>query len=226
MAKEQLQQYLQNYVSQFGEPTLLSFDFLYARCRLTDLAPPTCYDYAHQRTWSDWGGPIMIPIAAGGGIIVGSGPELIAALTAAAAAARDRLGPAVQSPWLLSWVERGRQIEDLLERNLPQNYPHFDRYVNGVATSIKSLDLASKAYQGRWFLTDKLASYVDDIAGLRTMINWGTGTAQYGGQPITARILQVALPPAQLSAAQVQALRDAVSYGQSVGVMVQYVIVP
>jgi hypothetical protein len=43
--------------------------------------------------------------------------------------------------WKLGWAARGRLIEKELGANLHPNFPVIDKFRNGVATSIKSIDL-------------------------------------------------------------------------------------
>lgn len=62
---------------------------------------------------------------------------------------------AVQSVWQMRPFERGVAIENMLGRSpqLAQNFPVIDRWNNGVATSIKSIDLMAKSYQNTGTLT-------------------------------------------------------------------------
>lgn len=46
----------------------------------------------------------------------------------------------------LAPVARGNYIETALGGGLPRTFPVIDRFLNGVATSVKSLDLLSKTY--------------------------------------------------------------------------------
>jgi hypothetical protein len=222
MDSSELRQYLESYSSKYHTPSILDFDFMYAKCRYAQLDAALCYDYAHQRDWQDLDGPVMIVIAAGAGVFVASAPELALLLTQAAARLKDQVGQSA-SPWLLNWIDRGRSIESLLGHNLPQNYPTFDRYVNGVATSIKSIDLSANAYQSMQRLSTTLTSHVDAAAN-GVLRNWGS--AQLAGQPITGRILQVAIPNVSVAQGQVQVMAATVAYGASKGVTVQFVVIP
>ncbi|WP_407118944.1 hypothetical protein [Bradyrhizobium sp. LMG 9283] len=91
--------------------------------------------------------------------------------------------------WSLGSAARGRAIEQALGQNLPGNYPVIDSYVNGVATSIKSIDLNAATYQNAMALTNTLNGYANSIANF-IPVNWGA--AQLAGSPITARILTLA----------------------------------
>ena len=116
-------------------------------------------------------------------------------------------------------------IERLLGQNLVQNYPTRDRYVRGVATSIKSIDTRLSSYQSRTGLGGEVMGYADDAAN-GIMRNWSTNRLQ--NFPITQRVLQVAIPAAQMSSGQIQGLKDAIAYGAGLAnpVTVQIVVIP
>jgi hypothetical protein len=69
--------------------------------------------------------------------------------SAAKAGAGGRLSAiaARNSVWGLGPTARGNAIEVLLGGNLPRTFPVIDRFLNGVATSIKSIDLRAITYQ-------------------------------------------------------------------------------
>jgi RHS repeat-associated protein len=122
---------------------------------------------------------------------------------------------AVQSVWGLGWAARGQQIEAALGANLPSSFPVIDRFTNGIATSIKSMDLGATTYQSIGSLASKLNSYIDAVAGF--------AGARFGGaavdaSQITARELQLAIPTGGASAAQQAALNAAASRAAGVGV--------
>ena len=70
--------------------------------------------------------------------------------------------------------------------NLPRNYPVIDRFVRGVGTSIKSLDLRAATYKNPAALARTLERYVDKVAGF-TGRNWAN--VNLAGQ-VTARALE------------------------------------
>ena len=102
----------------------------------------------------------------------------------------------VRSVWqLLPW-ERGRVIEGTLGKSpeLVENFPVIDRFENGVATSIKSLDLNAATYQD----TTRLASTVTRY--LNTLAQWNGQTRPWGGfqilpSEIQTKVLELAVPP-------------------------------
>ncbi|MRR31689.1 hypothetical protein EG834_15470, partial [bacterium] len=123
----------------------------------------------------DWGAALTTNISGekilagaliGGGVVLGAalasvGITAIGAAVGGACADGDcgneiqlsaKLG---QDVWKMNPFTRGGEIESTLGRspNLAQNFPVIDRYNNGLATSIKSLDLGAKSYQNLTTLT-------------------------------------------------------------------------
>ncbi|MGR3313278.1 hypothetical protein [Roseovarius indicus] len=50
---------------------------------------------------------------------------------------------------------------------MPGNFPVIDKFENGLATSIKSIDLDAATYQSGATLTGTLNGYVDKVAGFQ-----------------------------------------------------------
>ena len=111
---------------------------------------------------------------------------------------------AAQSIWQMDPFARGAAIENLLGRSpqLAHNFPVIDRFQNGIATSIKSIDLMAQSYQSIATLTRTVQGYINILA------NWQG--ARWGGviievSQIAGRELILAIPP-DASQAQLQAL--------------------
>ncbi len=101
-----------------------------------------------------------------------------------------------QNVWELSPLQRGIEVEKILGRSkfLSQNFPVIDRFEDGVATSIKSLDLNAPTYQN----TTRLASTV--MRYTRTLAQWEGqaepwGRVQIHPAEIQAKVLELAVPP-------------------------------
>ena len=125
------------------------------------------------------------------------------------------LTPAAENGvWQMNRFVRGGVIEEALGANLPQNFPTIDRFANGVATSIKSVDLGASSYQNASTLTRLINSYVDKLAAFRGR-TWAGVTVD--GAQITSRQLQVVVPNAG-TAAQQAALAAAAQRAQGMGV--------
>lgn len=125
--------------------------------------------------------------------------------------------------WALGPGPRGLAIESQLGGNLPAGFRVIDRFENGVATSIKSIDLNAATYQNAQALGSRLNGYVDSLAG------WTGQTTPYGGvviQPgqVTARTLQVAVPQGSMSAAQQAVFNAAAQRAQGAGL--NFIVTP
>jgi RHS repeat-associated protein len=68
-------------------------------------------------------------------------------------------GTAASSVWDLGWSARGGAIEQTLGANLPRTFPVIDAFENGVANSIKSVDLTAVTYQAPDALASKLERF-------------------------------------------------------------------
>ncbi len=124
-----------------------------------------------------------------------------------------------KSVWSLSPFERGVAIEKTLGQNLPQNFPVIDKFENGLATSIKSMDLSAKSYQSIATLDRTLKGYIDSVSTFN-----GRRWAGQEVSGVTSRALELAIPNA-MSVAQHEALVRALQYGRSVGVDVKIIVI-
>ncbi|MFD5599347.1 hypothetical protein ACFWHR_04750 [Leucobacter sp. NPDC058333] len=71
------------------------------------------------------------------------------------------------SKWPLGPATRGFELEARYGGNLPPSFPTIDKFdqLTGVATSIKSTDLAAKTYQDPNKLRRLITGYIDKMAG-------------------------------------------------------------
>jgi RHS repeat-associated protein len=124
---------------------------------------------------------------------------------------------AASSVWDLNPFARGQAIEQTLGANLPGNFPTIDTFdsASGTATSIKSIDLNAASYQNTATLTSRLNGYVNSVAGFNGA-NWAG--VSIDSSEITARQLQLAIPPGSASAAQQAAINAAAARAQTMGV--------
>jgi hypothetical protein len=152
-------------------------------------------------------------------VVVSKGAGLAkTAIGRAAVAAEATTAPplAAQSIWTLQPFARGRAAERILGANIPvPNYPIIDKFLNGVATSIKSIDLSAAAYQNPKTLERVLNGYVDKVAGFQGR-PWG-GYSTVG--QVTSRELELAIPSVGTTAQQ-QAIQKVISSAASKGVKV------
>jgi len=120
----------------------------------------------------------------------------------AAAAAID----APSQVWKLGWAARGTYISEQLGANLPSNFPGVDIWLDGVVTSIKSIDLNAATYQDAARLTYRLNQYIDQLA----LFGGGKlGFTVIDSSSISARVLSIAVPKASMTAVQRAAIANA-----------------
>lgn len=155
------------------------------------------------------------------------------ALGIGAAACRDgdcgneaeMVARSAQSVWNMNPFQRGIEIENILGRspNLSQNFPVIDRFQNGVATSIKSLDLGANSYQNINTLTNTVRGYVNMLANWQGVRSWGGVTIR--STDILGREVMLAIPPGA-SQAQINALLQLQQWAVTQGVNMTVVVVP
>ena len=101
--------------------------------------------YAQTRDW-----------ATGAALLAGGVPPVAAGEAAAAEQASEA--------WTYGWARRGQYFDQLLrDRSLPGLFRTIDNFTDGVATSIKSIDLNAATYQDAARLTYRLNEYVDKL---------------------------------------------------------------
>jgi hypothetical protein len=108
--------------------------------------------------------------------------------------------PVGPSPvWKLGWGLRGQKINEVFgDPTFPSNYPVIDKIPNGVATSVKSIDLNATTYQNEASLANRLNKLIDDVREFNG-VTWG-------GLPISdidikGRAVQVIVPRGSITEA-------------------------
>jgi hypothetical protein len=157
-------------------------------------------EYAATRDWTT-----------GAAILAGTLPPGAAGEAAAAGAVTDTASQA----WKLGWAARGNYFSEVLGANLPSNFPVIDTWLNGVATSIKSIDLNAATYQDAPRLTHRLNNYIDSMA---TYDGGELGDLIIAPTDIQNRVLSLAIPKGNVTAAQQGALDSASLRGRAFGV--------
>jgi hypothetical protein len=118
------------------------------------------------------------------------------------------VAPAISptDPWKLGWAARGRYFEDQLGRTLHPNFPTIDKIPDGIATSIKSIDLNAATYQDGARLTYRLNKYVDDVVEFN-----GASLAddEVESSDIVGRGLHLAIPKGSVTEAQQRVIEAA-----------------
>jgi len=128
-----------------------------------------------------------------------------------------------KSIWELAPILRGDIIENLLGRNLAKNFPVIDKFANGVATSIKSLDLNAATYQNTANLASKINSYVDSLASFNGQ-TWAGRAIE--GSEIVGKELQLAIPSGSISVAQKAVIEAATTRAANMGIELITTVIP
>jgi len=185
------------------------------------------------------GGYIALEVTAHTGLVVGTTGLVCAATVPGCAKAVETvlgIGTAAcadgnctneievaQNVWKMNPFDRGVAIENIIGRSpqLAQNFPVIDRFQNGIATSIKSIDLIAKSYQNITTLTQTVQGYINNLGSWQGA-TWGNYSIQ--ASQIVGRELILAIPPGA-SQAQLQALYQLQQLALNQGVTVTLTII-
>ena len=126
------------------------------------------------------------------------------------------------SVWKLGPGPRGEAIEQAFGHNLPGNFPVIDRFNNGIAISIKSIDLDGASYLTGNILKNMLTSYVDKVASFNGK-TWADQVIR--SNDIKGRALEIIVPH-RGTAAQQATLNQIIKYGSEKGVTVDVIPYP
>jgi hypothetical protein len=111
--------------------------------------------------------------------------------------------------WKLGWAARGQYFDALLrDGSLPPGFQTIDNFTNGIATSIKSIDLNAATYQDAARLTARLNNYVDQLADFEGSQLLGTRVEL---ADIAARVLNLVVPKGSMTSVQRAAIEAAQS---------------
>jgi hypothetical protein len=141
------------------------------------------------------------------------------AIAAREIAAEEAGAVATRSVWQLAPDQRGYMIERFLGQNLPQNFKTFDKFVNGVATSIKSIDLGAASYQAMSDLRSTLKGFVTEAA---TFKEYSVQGITIEASQISSRVVDVVIPGTALTDAQKAVLDEVVKFGVDNNVTVHF----
>lgn len=125
---------------------------------------------------------------------------------------------AVDTPsevWKLGWAARGAYFDEQLGSNLPSRFPVVDGWLDGIATSIKSIDLSAATYQEAVRLTYRLNQYIDQLALFEGS---ELGSTAISSSAISGRTLSLAIPKGIMTPAQRAAIESAKIRAQAFGV--------
>jgi filamentous hemagglutinin len=114
---------------------------------------------------------------------------------------------------------RWTEVERRLGKNLAGNFKTIDKFENGVATSIKSLDLNAPSYNNFSTLERTVRGYVDKVAAYEGA-TWNKRRIR--SNEVTERALDLAVPP-DGSADQFAVLRSLEQYAKQMQVILNIV---
>ncbi|WP_236025495.1 DUF6443 domain-containing protein [Flavobacterium geliluteum] len=128
-----------------------------------------------------------------------------------------------ESVWMANAFERGRRIETMLGENLGWNFPTIDKIKDGVATSIKSLDLTAGSYQKGNSVYNTLKGYINKLADFTSAEVGGVKVVQ--GETYTSKVLELAVQTGKGTESQWSQIGDAIKYAQdnNVNVTIRFI---
>lgn len=120
--------------------------------------------------------------------------------------------------WDWSIYERGEVVEELLgPRNLVSNFPVIDRFYNGIATSIKSLDLTAATYQNEKLLFNRLNKFVNALVKFKGA-SWGEDVVEESD--ILGRELSIGIPEGSMTEKQMIVFTKITRIAEKLGVKI------
>jgi hypothetical protein len=175
-------------------------------------------EWVHVRDWGTAAAVTIggVPPASAAGRAAAEAREAEPAAAEGRAAETATAPPSASfDPWKLGWGTRGDYFSEALGANLPRNFPVIDGWENGIATSIKSIDLNAATYQNGMGLTYRLNKYIDSLAGFEgdTM-----GDIVIRNSDISGRVLDIAVPKGSMTAVQKTAIDAASKRAETLGI--------
>lgn len=109
--------------------------------------------------------------------------------------------------WKLGWAARGQYFDALLrDGSLPPGFRTIDNFTNGIATSIKSIDLDAATYQDFARLSNRINQYIDELAEYEGGVLSGIPV---DSSDIVGRALNLVVPKGSMTATQARAIEAA-----------------
>ncbi len=117
--------------------------------------------------------------------------------------------------WKLGWAARGNYFNEQLGGNLPPAFRVIDRFVDGAATSIKSIDLNAATYQDPRRLMSTLSRYTNALA---EYAGSELGGFRVRAEDITSRTLSIAIPKGSMTSFQRKGIEAARVQARGLGI--------
>jgi RHS repeat-associated protein len=127
------------------------------------------------------------------------------------------------SVWTKNALERGLEIEKMLGGNLPDNFPVIDKLKDGVATSIKSIDVTLDSYTKGNGLLNTLNGYINKLDNFSTGSLSGVTVTE--GVNFTTKSLEVAIQPGKATLSQWEQIGKAmeIAKGKDIEFKLQFI---
>ena len=122
---------------------------------------------------------------------------------------------APSAAWKLGWAARGNYFNELLGGNLPHAFRVIYRFVDGAATSIKSIDLNAATYQDAGRLMSTLSRYTNALA---EYAGSELGGFRVRAEDITSRTLSIAIPKGSMTSVQRKVIEAARIQASGLGI--------
>jgi hypothetical protein len=119
--------------------------------------------------------------------------------------------PKASSVWNMAPSARGFAIEGMLGGNLPKAFPVIDKFADGVATSIKSIDLTAETYGKGNNLLNTLKGYTNKLSDFKGASRNGFRLRE---SDITSKVLEVAIQPGKASLNQWEQIGKAMQHAK------------
>jgi hypothetical protein len=112
-----------------------------------------------------------------------------------------------RAAWKLGWAARDQYFDRLLrDGSLPLAFRAIDNFTNGIATSIKSVDLNAATYQDAARLPSRLYKYISDLAEYE---GGSLAGREVETSAITGRVLNLVVPRGSTTTVQRSAIAAA-----------------
>lgn len=116
---------------------------------------------------------------------------------------------------------RGLEIDKALGNNLGATFKTFDNFNNGVATSVKSVDLNAKSYQDGMKLFYKLNK---DLRAINSFTQGALDGLRLKSSQINTRVLQIVINNQTLNNTQIENLRRISENANKMNIKVEVII--
>ena len=115
----------------------------------------------------------------------------------------------------------GRYFEERLGRTLHESFPVIDKIPDGIATSIKSIDLNAATYQNAAGLTGRLVKYVNEVS---EFVGDRLGEDIVPPSDIKGRALSLAVPKGSMTETQKAVIEDVRGWARTLKNPVEIII--